>query len=92
MACGDEFDLNRARGRDDIRALVPLVTVLLCALAVSLGMLARCATSPQWVGSDREQNTSACVGASIGFNDRNYLLLPFDIDRDAYRHCVEEHG
>lgn len=59
---------------------------------VSLGFLAGCAPSPHWVGSDREQNTSACVGASIGFNDRNYLLLPFDIDRDAYRRCVEEYG
>ena len=59
---------------------------------VSLGFLAGCAPSPHWVGSDREQDTSACVGASIGFNDRNYFLLPFDINRDAYRRCVEEYG
>jgi hypothetical protein len=59
-----------------------------CGLAGNAGRLCNLSA----VGRLRPQNTSACVGASIGFNDRNYLLLPFDIDRDAYRRCVEEHG
>jgi len=69
-----------------------LVRVGLGILAVSLGLLAGCAPSPERVASDRGQNERACARASIGLNDRGYVLLPFDIDRDAYRRCLEERG
>ncbi len=75
-----------------MRAHVSRVGVGLGALALSLGLVAGCATSPPAVASDRERDESACARASIGFNDRGYVLLPFDIDRDAYRRCMEERG
>lgn len=62
------------------------------ALALSLGVLAGCATSPPLVASARKTDESACARASVGLNDRGYLLLPFTLDREAYRRCLEERG
>jgi len=89
-------------GRDSVRASAELTRARaarvgfgLGALTLSLGLLAGCATSSPAVPSD-ERDKSACVRASVGYNDSSYSLpfgrLPFDIDRDAYRRCKEERG
>ena len=90
-------------GRDSVRASEELtraraarVGFLFGALTLSLGLLAGCATSSPAVASDYERDKSACVRASVGYNDSSYSLpfgrLPFDIDRDAYRRCMEARG
>ena len=69
-------------------------------LALSLGLLAGCAASPAVVAhgtsgapvSDRVREEKACLRASVGQDDEGFTRLPFDIDRDAYRHCMEAHG
>jgi len=81
-------------GRDSVRASEELTCARaarvgfgLGALTLSLGLLAGCATSSPAVPSD-ERDKSACVRASVGYNDSSYSVpfgrLPFDIDRDAY--------
>jgi hypothetical protein len=70
------------------------------SLVLSLGLLAGCAASPAAVAhgtpgvavSDRVREENACLRASVGPNDEGYILLPFDIDREAYRRCMEAHG
>jgi len=69
-------------------------------LALSLGLLAGCAASPAVVAhgtpdapvSDRVREEKACLRASVGQDDEGFTRLPFDIDRDAYRLCMEAHG
>ena len=86
-------ETTRARERDDMRAHASRVGVGVGGvLAVSLALLAACATSPPAVTSHRERDENACVLASVGFNDRGTTDLPFNIDRDAYRRCLEERG
>ena len=46
-------------------------------------------TSPAG-SADRPRDKNPCVWASIGSNDRGYILLPLDIDRDAYQRCMEK--
>ena len=70
------------------------------SLVLSLGLLAGCATSPPAVAdgrpgavvSARERDENACLRASVGLNEEGYILLPFDIDREAYRRCMEARG
>ena len=89
-------------GRDSVRASEELTRARaarvgfgLGAITLSLGLLAGCATSSPAVPSD-ERDKSACVRASVGYNDSSYSVpfgrLPFDIDRDAYRRCMEARG
>lgn len=69
-------------------------------LALSLGLLAGCATSPAAVAhgtpdapvSDRVREEKTCLRASVGQNDEGFTRLPFDIDRDVYQRCMEAHG
>lgn len=42
--------------------------------------------------SERERDENACLRTSIGIEDRGYILLPFDVDRVAYRRCMEGRG
>lgn len=92
VACQEAAEMARVRGRRAMRARASRVGVGLGAVALSLGLLAGCATSPPAVASDRERDVSACVRASVGFNNRGSSHLPFDIDQDAYRRCLEERG
>lgn len=67
------------------------------SLVLSLGLLTGCATSTPAVApgaavSDRVREENACVRASIGQNDDGFIALPFAVDRDAYRRCMDEHG
>ncbi len=70
------------------------------SFVVSLGLLAGCATSPPAaasgkpgaVVSDRERDENACLRSSVGLDDKGYILLPFDVDREAYRRCMEARG
>jgi hypothetical protein len=79
---------------------VPRAVIGLGSLVLSLGLLAGCATSPPAgaqrdagaVTSDRQRDENACLRASVGFNDEDFLQLPFDIDREAYRRCMEARG
>ncbi len=78
---------------------VPRAVIGLGSLVLSVGLLAGCATSPPAgaqregaVTSDRQRDENACLRASVGFNDEDFLQLPFDIDREAYRRCMEARG
>jgi hypothetical protein len=69
------------------------------SLVLSLGLLTGCAASasapavaPGATVSDRVREGNACVRASIGQNDDGFIVLPFAVDRDAYRRCMETHG
>jgi hypothetical protein len=74
----------------------PRAVIGLGGLVLSLGLLAGCATvthrDPGAPTSDRERDENACLRASVGFNDDDFLLLPFDIDREAYQRCMEARG
>ena len=78
----------------------PRAVIGLGGLVLSLGLLAGCATSPPAVAhrdpgaatSDRARDENACLRASVGFNDDDFLLLPFDIDREAFQRCMEARG
>ena len=77
----------------------PRTAIGLGGLVLSLGLLTGCAASaaapavaPGATVSDRVREENACVRASIGQNDDGFIVLPFDIDRDAYRRCMDEHG
>lgn len=67
---------------------------------VSLALLAGCATTPPAVtyskpgvvASECERDENACLRASIGLDDRGFILLPFDVDREAYRRCMKARG
>lgn len=69
-------------------------------LVLSLGLLAGCAASPAAVAhgtpgpavSDRVREEHACLRTSVGQNDEGYILLPFDVDREAYRRCMDARG
>jgi hypothetical protein len=78
----------------------PRSTVIgLGSLVFSLGLLAGYAASvpavaqaPGAVVSDRVREEKACLRVSVGQNDNGYVLLPFDIDQEAYRRCMEARG
>jgi hypothetical protein len=67
---------------------------------LSLGLLAGCAASvpaaaeaaPGVVVSDRVREEKACLRVSVGQNDKGYVLLPFNIDQETYRRCMEARG
>jgi hypothetical protein len=68
-------------------------------LLVSFGLLAGCATSSRVVytkpgvsAAEREQAENACLRTSIGLDDQSRILLPFEIDRTAFRSCMEARG
>ena len=83
-----------------MRSRVRGLSMRLTGIVVSLGLLAGCATTPPAVtytkpgvvASEREQDENACLRASVGLDDRGYILLPFDVDREAYRRCMETRG
>jgi hypothetical protein len=68
-------------------------------LLVVLGLVSGCATRPAAVyqkpgvaEAERERDENACLRGSVVSNDRGYVLLPFDIDRDAYHRCMQARG
>jgi len=42
--------------------------------------------------ADQQRDENICLQASVDLDDRGYVLLPFDIDRDAYHRCMRAHG
>jgi hypothetical protein len=78
----------------------PRAAIGLGGLVLSLGLLAGCAASapaatpgaPSAGVSDRVREENACGRASIGQNDGGFTRLPFAVDRDGYRRCMDEHG
>lgn len=70
------------------------------SLVLSFGLLAGCAASvpavaqaaPGVLVSDRVREEKACLRVSVGQNDKGYVLLPFDIDQETYRRCMEARG
>jgi len=83
-----------------MRARVRRLGMPLTGLVTSVGLLAGCATSAPAVtyskagvvASDRQRDENACLRSSIGSDEQGYLLLPFDIDHEAYRRCMEARG
>ena len=83
-----------------MRTHTPEAVIGLSGLVLSLGLLAGCAASAPGVTpgptgamvSDRVREEQACLRASVGQNDEGWTSLPFDIDREAYRSCMESHG
>jgi hypothetical protein len=75
-----------------MRANASRMAVEFGALALSLGLLAGCATFPPALASDRQRDESGCVAAALGFNSTGAPRLPFALDRDAYQHCAEAGG
>jgi hypothetical protein len=69
------------------------------SLLVSFGLLAGCATSSRVVfhkpgvsGAERERDENTCLRSSIGLDDQQRILTPFEIDRVAFRSCMEARG
>ena len=83
-----------------MRTHAPEAAIGLGGLILSLGLLAGCAASatgvaqgpPDAMVSDRVREEHACLRASVGQSDEGWIMLPFDIDREAYRSCMESHG
>lgn len=77
------------------RSAVTRVSVVLAAL----GLLAGCATSPKVVftksgvsAADRERDENACLRSSVGLDDQARIMVPFDIDRNAFQTCMAGRG
>ncbi len=71
----------------------------LAALLASLGLLASCASSGSIAFSkagvtpaDRQRDENTCLRQSIGYQDDVVILLPFDVDRDAFQRCMQAKG
>ncbi|HEY7041178.1 MAG TPA: hypothetical protein VID28_20075 [Methylomirabilota bacterium] len=71
--------------------------------AALFSLLAACSTTSQSTltyakpGVDtvgRQHDENACLRAASGLDDQGFLLpfLPFEIDRSAYRQCMEARG
>ena len=79
-----------------MRTPAPEAAIGLGGPILSLGLLAGCAASATGVAqgpvSDRVREEHACLRASVGQSDEGWIMLPFDIDREAYRSCMESHG
>lgn len=83
-----------------MRTHTPGAAIGLGGLVLSLGLLAGCAASTPGVAqrpagaivSDRVREEHACLRASVGQSDEGWIMLPFDIDREAYQSCMESHG
>jgi hypothetical protein len=69
---------------------------------VSCVLVAGCATSDTsstvvytkaGVGpADRQRDESECLRSSVGLDDQSRILVPFQIDRHAFRTCMEARG
>jgi len=71
----------------------------LAVLLASLALLAGCASSATVAFSkagvtpaDRERDENTCLRESIGHKDGVAILLPFDVDRDAYQRGMQAKG
>ena len=78
----------------------PAIAVAATGVILVLGLFAGCATRPSTpmvyqkpgvTDADRQRDENICLRASVGLDDRGFVLLPFDIDRDAYHRCMREH-
>lgn len=74
---------------------VPRVSVVL----VIFGLLVGCATSPKVIftkpgvsAADRERDENACLRSSIGLDDQSRIMVPFDVDRNAFQSCMAARG
>lgn len=69
-------------------------------LLVSFGLLAGCATTSSRVvfhkpgvsAAERERDENTCLRSSVGLDDQQRILTPFEIDRAAFRSCMEARG
>jgi hypothetical protein len=77
------------------------IAVAATGVILVLGLFAGCATRSstpmvyQKAGvtdADQQRDENICLRASVGLDDRGFILLPFDTDRDAYHRCMREHG
>jgi hypothetical protein len=82
-----------------MRATSLRVVLGVSGLLVSFGLLAGCATSSRVVytkpgvsAAERERDENACLRSSIGLDDEQRILTPFEIDRSIFRSCMEARG
>ena len=76
------------------------LAVAVTEVVLVFGLFTGCATRPSPTVSqtprvtdiDHHRDENICLQASVGLDDRGYVLLPFDIDRDAYHRCMRAHG
>jgi uncharacterized lipoprotein YajG len=66
---------------------------------VTFGLLAGCATSPKVIftkpgvsAADRERDENACLRSSVGLDDQSRIMVPFDVDRNAFQSCMAARG
>ena len=71
----------------------------LSVVLVTIGLLVGCATSPKVVFSkpgmsaaDLERDENACLRSSIGLDDQSRIMVPFDVDRQAFHNCMMARG
>jgi hypothetical protein len=38
--------------------------------------------------ADRERDENACLRSSIGLDDQSRIMVPFDVDRNAFHSCM----
>ena len=71
------------------------------SLLVSFALMAGCATSdPGQIvftkagtsAADRQKDENDCLRTSVGVDDQTRILVPFQLDRAAYRTCMEGRG
>ena len=73
------------------------VTAALVVVAVP-AFLAGCASTEVVFGkagvtqADKERDQGACLRQAIGTNERDAILLPYCVDREAFTKCMEARG
>lgn len=66
---------------------------------LSFLLLTGCASSSQTVftkagvsAADRQKDENECLRASVAADDQSRILVPFQVDRDRFRTCMESRG
>jgi len=65
--------------------------ILLASAVLLAGCAARQApyAKPGATAADQQRDVGECVQNSLGHFERTHILLPYAIDRDAFRSCME---
>jgi hypothetical protein len=80
---------------------IPRVVMGVGSLLVSFGWLSGCAstdtgqivfTKAGVSAADHQKDENDCLRSSVGVDDQTRILVPFQVDRHAFRSCMEGRG
>ena len=75
-----------------ITMAMPLVLVAMLALLAGCAVKKIAFEKPGVAQADRQRDEGACLREAIGTDEGDGILLPYQIDRDAFTKCMEARG